>query len=155
MGDHNSTYPPQNIIFLTVASSDDSNTPPVTSYSFTNVLPVPLKFNSEKVEVALYMMHYELPQGSGNDRIAQVNTSLVRYGERVGSLQTNVARIVTLRGGVNTLEPTVLQWVPANLEGREINYIGCEIEEVDGSGNPVTDLTGPTFITFGFRELEE
>lgn len=159
MADHDSVYPDNMIQFLTVASNDVSNTGTQYAYSFNNTLPVPIKFESTRVEVALFMLHYEntgQPPPNATtpkDRIALVNSSVVRYGERVGSQSTDVMRIVTLRTGVNTLQPQVLQWVPANLEGREIVRVGFSITNPDKS--LVTDLQGVTFATFGFRVLEE
>jgi hypothetical protein len=156
MADHDSVYPDNMIQFLTVASDDVTNIGTQYAYSFNNTLPVPLKFESSRVEVALFMLHYENIGSGGStpqDRIALINSSVVRFGERVGSKSTDVMRIVTLRTGVNTFQPQVLQWVPANLEGREINRVGLSITNPDQTD--VVDLQGVTFATFGFRVLEE
>ena len=136
--------------FMSVASNDLTTLPTDTATTFTNTFPVPMMFQSNNVQVALFSLSYFLATGGKNTFF--LNTSLVAGLQIIGSDVTNSVRLFTLTDGSGTWEPQRLQWLDAVTSGGAISLVQVTITDIAGAD--AVDLTGPNLATFVFRELE-
>lgn len=139
--------------YVTVSSGDATTQPTDTNYAFSNVLANGgVDFGSNRVQVALFSMSYELKAAPSNTTFS-LATDVVRGTQIVGNSATNILRIETLLPGKNTYTPAgFLQWVPAVVTGQSLGSIIVVIKNVDGT-DP-TDFVGNTYVTMAFRTVE-
>lgn len=138
-----------NYKFVTVSSDDEDAIGDANVFS--NELAVPVRFNSPRVEVALYAIIYNLTAAA--ETVYHVNTNLVPPVQHVGSKLTNSIRQVTLiaDGTDHEWNPNLLMWLPAQVNTDGMSLIQVQMSKPDG-----TDATGfnpKTDAVFAFRTL--
>lgn len=135
--------------YVTVSSDDtgavgDANV-------FSNVLRVPLRFDTNRVQVALWSIIYKLAVGS--ETVYHLNTNLVPANQYVGSSLVNSIRQVSLVADDTDREwnPQMLKWVPAQLDSDGISLIQVQFSQPDASD--ATGFKPKTDVTFAFRSI--
>lgn len=137
--------------FATVSSDDLQGTGDANVFS--NVLRVPIRFNSDRVQVALWSIIYQLTTGS--ETVYHVNTNLVPATQHVGSLLANSIRQVTLVADDTDHEwnPVMLKWLPAQLDSDGVSLIQVQFTQPDGSD--ATGFKPKSDLVFVFRSIIE